>query len=447
VKPERLSATLCRDKRKNIVGRLGVKTVKDCLFGVTWFLASSIIFYLTFGETKPIVFILASVRLDLTILSHIPAYMGLYISLGWIFYTFGGFIFSFRKPEKFKMFNPHAPMVSIIVPARNEENVIKNLLTDLLAQTYPDWEAVVVAHNCSDRTYEVAKSIADKRIEVFNFEGNFGKPVALNYGARHVKGEIVVVFDADARIGKKFLEKLVPYFQKYDAVQARIESCNRNTTILPALVDLEWLSYIDLVEHSLSGADLFALLGGTGQAVKRSVLKEIGYWDEKNLVEDYDLTIRLLRKGFRIGFAFDIRVYDERPVTWTSFFKQRARWLRGNFQILKKHLFRSWKEPRIWHLLISHFSVFLFYYGLVLTFLYMLGGTFYTFYFPFWFWLWLFQVAITFVRVVLERGLKGLLLFPLFLLFTYHWLIVLWYVPKIKSWKESKTEHFGGVPL
>ncbi|UCC33286.1 MAG: glycosyltransferase family 2 protein [Candidatus Bathyarchaeota archaeon] len=443
MKSKRIYATRRKDRGKNIIARLGVRTVKDYLFGLTWFLVSFLIFYLTFGEAKPLVLILSFIRLDLTILSYLPAYIGLYISLGWIFYILTGFLFSFRKPEKFKMFNPHAPMVSILIPARDEEKVISNLLSDLSKQTYAAWEAVVVAHNCSDRTYEVAKATADKRVRVLEFRGDYGKPVALNHGIRHTEGEIVVIFDADARIDKRFLENLVPYFQKYDAVQARIVSSNSNSNLLSGLVDLEWLAFTDLVENSLSRFGLFALLGGTGQAVKRFALEETGYWDEKNLVEDYDLTLRLLRKGFRIGFASNVRVYDERPVTWTSFFKQRARWLRGNFQILRKHLARSWTEPRIWHLLVSHFGVFLFYYGLILTFLYLLGGTFYTFYFPFWFWLWLFQVIITFLRIVLERGFKGVLLFPLFLLFMYHWLIALWYIPKIKTWKESKTEHFG----
>jgi len=443
VKPERLCFPLDKHKETGRIAKLGVKTLKGFLFGLTWILVSSVIFYLTFGEIRPLVFVLSSVRLDLTILSYIPAYMGLYISLGWIFYIFTGFVFSFKDPEKFKKFNPHAPAVSILVPARDEEKVIRSLLSDLSTQTYTNWEAIVVAHNCSDRTYEAAKATSDKRVKVLNFRGDYGKPVALNYAIRHAKGEIVIVFDADSRIGSRFLEKLVPYFKKYDAVQSCIASSNSNTNLLSRLVDLEWLAFTDLVERSLSGFGLFALLGGTGQAMKRSALEEIGYWDEKNLVEDYDLTLKLLRSGFRIGFASDVRVYDERPVTWTSFFKQRARWLRGNCQIIKKHLVKSWKEPRIWHLLTNHFSVFLFYYGLVLTSLYMLGGTFYTFYFPFWFWLWLFQVAITFLRVVLERGFKGILLFPLFLLYMYHWLIALWYLPKIKTWKESKTEHFG----
>lgn len=430
-----------------ILDKIATKTVKDCLFGLIWFVFSSIVFYVTFGEIRPLVLVLSFVTLDLTILSYVTAYLGLYLSLGWIFYSFAGFVFSFRKPEKFKPFNPHSPMVSILVGARNEEKVIKNLLHDLLKQTYTNWEAIIVAHNCSDRTYEVAKSINDKRIKVFSFKGNYGKPVALNHGARHVKGEIVVVFDADARIDNKFLEKLIPYFQKYDAVQAHIVSSNSNTNILTALADLEFVTFTDLVEHSVSGFGLFALLGGTGQAVKHSVLKEIGYWDEKILVEDYDLTLRLIEKGFRIGFASDVKVYDERPTTWTSFFKQRARWLRGNFQILKKHLLRSWRMPRVWHILLNSFGIFLFYYGLSLTLLYMLGGTFYSFYFPFWFWLWLFQVGIILIRAVLERGIKGLLLFPLFLLYTYHWLIVFWYVPKIKNWKESKTEHFGDATI
>lgn len=383
--------------------------------------------------------------MDLTIFSYLIAYLGLYISLGWIFYLSSGFLFSFKKPEKFKAFNPHSPTVSILVGARNEEKVISNLIRDLLKQTNTDWEAIIVAHNCSDRTYEVARSFNDHRIKVFNFQGNYGKPVALNYGARHAEGDVIVVFDADARIDNTFLEKLIPYFQKYDAVQTHIVSSNGNRNILTALADLECVIYSDLVERSVSGFGLFALLGGTGQAVKHSVLKAVNYWDEKNLVEDYDLSLRLLQNRFRIGYATDAKVYDEKPCTWTSLFKQRARWLRGNFQILKKHLSASWKTPQVWHLLLSHLGVFLSYYGLILTFLYLIGMSFYSFYFPFWIWLWLFQVSLSLIRAVLERGFKGLLLFPLFMLYTFHWLVVLWYIPKIRNWKESKTEHFGDL--
>lgn len=428
-----------------IAVKLGILTRKDFLFGLFWLLSSLFFFYLTFGNIKPVTLVLSFATLDLTLLSYFISYVSMYISLGWIFYLVAGFVFSFKKPEKFKPFNPHAPMVSVLIAARNEEKVIKNLLEDLKKQKYRDWEAIVIAHNCTDKTYEVATSVKDERIKVFEFNGGYGKPVALNYGVKHVKGDIVIVFDADARIDSDFLEKLVPYFQKYDAFQTRIEASNSKTNILTVLNDLEWVAFSDSVERSASGLGLFALLGGTGQAVKYSALKDVGFWDEKMLVEDYDLSLKLLEKRYKIGYAPDVKVYDEKPCKWSSFFKQRARWLHGDLQILKKYLPKLHKIPHVWHILTSHLSVALCYYGFGLTILYMLGVTYYSFYFPFWIWLWLLNVFIIGLRILKEKGLKWLLFLPLLILFSYHWLVVCWYVPKVKSWKESKTEHFGQI--
>ena len=426
-----------------VLVKFGILTRKDFLFGCFWFLSSLFFFYLTFGNIKPVTIVLSFVTLDLTVLSYFISYLSMYISLGWIFYLVAGFMFSFKKPEKFKPFNPHAPVVSVLIAARNEENVIKNLLEDLKKQTYQDWEAIVVAHNCTDGTFEAAKSVKDDRIKVLEFNGAYGKPVALNYGVKYAKGDIVVVFDADARIDSDFLEKLVPYFQKYDAVQTFVKASNSKVNILTALTDLEWVTFTDSVEWSASGLDLFALLGGTGQAIKYSALKDVGFWDEKMLVEDYDLSLKLLEKKYKIGYAPNVKVYDEKPCKWSSFFKQRARWLRGDFQILRKYLPKLHKIPHVWHILLSHLSVALCYYGFGLTILYMLGVTYYSFYFPFWIWLWLFNVIIIGLRTLKEKGFKGLLFLPLLILFNYHWLVVCWYVPKVKSWKDSKTEHFG----
>jgi len=190
-----------------IVEKCGILTRKDFLFGCFWFISSLFFFYLTFGNIKPVTLVLSFVTLDLTFLSYFISYLSMYISLGWIFYLVAGFVFSFKKPEKFKPFNPHVPVVSVLIAARNEENVIKNLLEDLRKQTYQDWEAIVVAHNCTDGTFEAANSVKDDRIKVLEFNGAYGKPVALNYGVKYVKGDIVVVFDADARIDSDFLEK------------------------------------------------------------------------------------------------------------------------------------------------------------------------------------------------------------------------------------------------
>ena len=88
-----------------------------------------------------------------------------------------------------------------MIGARNEEKVITDLLKDVLAQTYKNFEVLVVCHNCSDRTYEVVKQVKDERIKALELkDAPLGKSVALNYGAKHATGEVVIDFDADNSI-------------------------------------------------------------------------------------------------------------------------------------------------------------------------------------------------------------------------------------------------------
>ena len=64
-------------------------------------------------------------------------------------------------------------LCSIIIPARNEESVIKRTVLDCLKQTYQKIEVIVICHNCSDRTYEEAK-VNDPRVKVFDLSDKGG---------------------------------------------------------------------------------------------------------------------------------------------------------------------------------------------------------------------------------------------------------------------------------
>ncbi len=400
------------------------------------------LFLFLFYPFAPINTSLGNITLDLRWISYPIAFTGLYISVGWIAYTFIGQL-PIGKIPKPKKFNPHGPLVSVLIPARNEQNVIQNILSDLEQQTYPFWEAIVIAHNCNDATYDKALEQGNSKVKVLRLDEGYGKPVALNYAVKYAKGEYVAVFDADTRIKPDFLEKIAPYLRDYDGVQARITTSNTNK-IMPSIIDLEWVCYTDLSESFGTKTGAFGLLGGTGQIVKRECLEKCGYWDEKMLVEDYDLSISMMKKKYKIGFANDASVYDEKPTRINSLLKQRARWLRGNMQVVKKHSIGIWKLPNMHHLFIANVGIFIVLYGLLLNGLHLMTGMWYnTFYFEFWWMLWVFQVAILWFRAAWVRKAKGALLFPLFYLFSFHWILAFFYMFKIKTWKESKTEHFG----
>src|SRR5690606_41975164 len=78
-------------------------------------------------------------------------------------------------------FRTQSELCSIVIPARNEESVIKRTVLNCLQQTYQNIEVIVVAHNCSDRTFEEAK-VEDPRVKVFRLDTKeAGKGIALHY--------------------------------------------------------------------------------------------------------------------------------------------------------------------------------------------------------------------------------------------------------------------------
>ncbi len=99
------------------------------------------------------------------------------------------------------------PHLSVIIPACNEEDYIKNTLHSLTAQTYQNFEVIVVANGCTDRTEEIVKKKADGRLRLLSL----AKPnvsVARNAGALNAQGRILLFLDADTQLEKDGLQKI-----------------------------------------------------------------------------------------------------------------------------------------------------------------------------------------------------------------------------------------------
>src|SRR4029077_7333540 len=92
------------------------------------------------------------------------------------------------------------PLVSVIVPAYNEEFVIEATIRSLLNSDYDNFEIIVVDDGSQDRTSEVVREQfgSEPLVRLFT-EPNAGKAEALNLGLRQSKGEIIVALDADTQ--------------------------------------------------------------------------------------------------------------------------------------------------------------------------------------------------------------------------------------------------------
>ena len=82
-----------------------------------------------------------------------------------------------------------------------------------------------------------------------------------------------------------------------------------------------------------------ATIPGTNFAIRRSILEQLGGWDEKALSEDTELSFRVYNLGYHIRFFPAAVTWEQEPETWRVWWKQRTRWARGNIYVISKFIF------------------------------------------------------------------------------------------------------------
>lgn len=108
------------------------------------------------------------------------------------------------------------PLISIIVPCYNQAQYLSEALDSVMAQTYPNWECIVVNDGSLDNSDEIARVYCDKdsRIKYLK-QNNQGVSIARNNGISHSSGEFILPLDGDDKIAPTYLEKAVAYFREH----------------------------------------------------------------------------------------------------------------------------------------------------------------------------------------------------------------------------------------
>jgi cellulose synthase/poly-beta-1,6-N-acetylglucosamine synthase-like glycosyltransferase len=273
-----------------------------------------------------------------------------------VFMTAAGFIHRIRSArltdDLLEKGGP-LPPVSILIPARNEEVVIESTVAALQALEYPGGplEIVIVDDGSTDRTGEIVEGIAakDPRVRLLRLpvqDQGRGKSHALNTAFRTVRNEIVAVYDADNRPEPNSLEILVRRLLVSDrigAVLGQFRTINRSRNLLTAFINLETLAFQGIVQAGRCAFFKVGILPGTNFVIRKKVLEEAEGWDEKAITEDTELSIRIYELGWTIDFAPEAVSWEEEPERFRVWLRQRTRWVRGNFYVLRKFLFSVWK--------------------------------------------------------------------------------------------------------
>lgn len=346
-------------------------------------------------------------------------------------------------------------LVSVILPARNEERVIKNIIGDLQAQTYRNIEIIVVAHNCTDKTYERAleTQTADMPIKVVQLTtAEVGKGLGLQHALNVASGDLIAYFDSDSKVPSTFIYSMIEWIERgYDAVQSKIVGSNPKRNWITFLQHIEFLIYPKIFCGGKQRMGLNSGIGGTGVMVRKSALEEVGGF-RNVLVEDFDLVMRLNLSSFKVAYAEDVVVYDEKVPTLSGLLKQRSRWMAGHFQLWKLYTMREkiklMKSPIDFMYFfnpVCAIALFAFFLVECLDFFFPEQVTYIAA--PWFFWVFATILLNLLFSLVLRKEKMGLvkeLVYPYFVfVFSVHWFLVLIESFFIRGWVDTKTEHFG----
>jgi biofilm PGA synthesis N-glycosyltransferase PgaC len=232
--------------------------------------------------------------------------------------------------------------VTIIVPVFNEEAVILSALQSLLALDYPEFHILVVDDGSTDRTRELASTLAGDygrvTLRVVS-KSNGGKAAALNTGLAMATTPYVLCMDGDSRLHPATLRHAMTHFDdpRIAAVAGNVKVVNRNN-IWTRLQALEYIEGLNLARRAQGFLRIVNIIPGPIGVFRRDVLLRVGGYETDTFAEDADLTLKLVTAGWHV-------VYEERAIAWTEspeifvdLIRQRYRWTRGILQALRKRV-------------------------------------------------------------------------------------------------------------
>lgn len=238
---------------------------------------------------------------------------------------------------------PAAPMVSIIIPAKNEVHVIGGSVRSACAQSYPgEIEVIVVDDHSTDGTLDLLEGLkTDLPIKVVQtVPGSIGKAAALQVGIAQSRGSLLAVFDSDARLGPDVITLMVSHLAdpRTGAVQGRRLVHNADRNWLTRVQADEYRVFQTLLQRARQAVGAFVCLAGNGLIVKREALVDVGGWNEEALTEDIDLGVRLTLRGWEIRYCYEAQVWEEGVVGLRDLIRQRERWFEGALLCLGDYL-------------------------------------------------------------------------------------------------------------
>lgn len=234
------------------------------------------------------------------------------------------------------------PLVSILVPGKNEGKHIFKLATSLQEQSYKNFELIIVDDGSDDNTEEICNSLKrNGLIDIFiRNEVRGGKASGANTALRLAKGKFVVHLDADCSYDRDAIEQIIiPFYEdsRIGAVGGNVMVRNYKESLATTLQSFEYSDAISIGRMVSSYLGIYKIISGAFGAFRMDILEKVHGWDIGPGL-DGDITVKFRKLGYKIAFEDRAVCQTSVPNTFRKLAKQRIRWDKSLIRFrLRKH--------------------------------------------------------------------------------------------------------------
>ncbi|MBZ9653669.1 glycosyltransferase family 2 protein [Phyllobacterium lublinensis] len=235
---------------------------------------------------------------------------------------------------------PHAAKpdlrISVAIPAFNGAGGLRQTIASLCNQSVPPYEIIVINDGSLDQTPAIAEqALAEGLVDlVIHNPSRCGRSPGINLAARFARGDLILTVDPDTVFSRTALERMSAAFSDphLAAASCNIGVRNESATIWTELQALEYLMSISAGKSFLAQIGAISCCSGACSLYRRDIFSYRGGLDV-GPGEDLEITLRLRRFGYRVGFVPDAWASTMVPESFIALARQRLRWDRDAFRV------------------------------------------------------------------------------------------------------------------
>lgn len=277
-------------------------------------------------------------NLLMMILFTYPIIGGFAWFIGVMCYTF---LFRYRQLEWIPIPQEIEPMITIMVPAHNEEIVIEDTIHYLMQKlNYDNYEVLVIDDGSTDQTPAILEGLMEQypKLRVLRIEKNQGKAHAFNIGVGFAKGELILSNDADTVPEPDALWKYINYFIRQDAINISAITANMDvqnrSTIIGKSQTVEFSSIVGIIKRTQQAVlGVIYAYSGANTMYRKDALLDVGLFRQNRATEDISIAWDHQFQGWLSLFAPQIMFFMEVPDSLRMLYRQRKRWAKGGTEV------------------------------------------------------------------------------------------------------------------